>query len=678
MYSLIDIYVLNRITTHNNDCQECDLRITHVPAKTWPKGSKRPVYDINDAYPRYVETEHENIHGPEYLVANTDYSIFNWSVSVPIGYIDQVEQTYGYTLGTYAIQNEKQLSIGESTCSSLFVNKPITVEGGKSLFHMETLTEIALERCDTARCAILLMGNLSTQYGFYGDGYDGDLVDGQDEAGEALTIADPNETWMFHIMADDTGGSAIWVAQRVPDDHITVVANQFVIGEIDINDKNNYLASSNIFTVAERNNLWSSKSNIPFNFARIYGTNRHETSYACTRRVWRVLTMAAPSLLPIFSPYTDGYASFGYGVDFKDPYPFSVKVDNPQTLQDIMRMNRDQFEGTVFDMTKNIDAGPFGDPMRYLPSKLSKDPINGINPDDLKVGLGYQRQISLWRTAYSTITQSRSHLPDVIGAITWIAPYAPHHSQFVPIYANAPDTPVSMKIATEYKLNKGSNWWIHCLASNYLSKWYIHTIEDINNFQKEMEVKLFKLQSNIEQTALKLYIPSVSVLPVITILQEYQNIAAKDVLDSWWDFFFDMVGKYRDVYKVINPHAESFSKAFTYLNIPRWYLEQIGYWGPPGTKAPSAEKSSDIYPINVPSEDSLEIYQQKYPNGYYEPYKVNNIYTSDNCKSNIAATSGGNAVNIIYAALLSATFASIVTYFILKRGEMKTSYTRIN
>lgn len=25
------------ITTHNNDCQECDIRITHVPAQDWPE-----------------------------------------------------------------------------------------------------------------------------------------------------------------------------------------------------------------------------------------------------------------------------------------------------------------------------------------------------------------------------------------------------------------------------------------------------------------------------------------------------------------------------------------------------------------------------------------------------------------------------------------------------------------
>jgi dipeptidase len=192
------------------------LRITHVPAYNWPIGSKRPIHDIRVAYPRYLESESWNIHGPDYLKSSTypDRSIYNWTDYNPIGFIDQVNHTYAYTLGTYAIQNEKQVSIGESTCSSKFVASPVFA-GGKALFHMETLTEIALERCDTARCAIQLMGHLAVQHGFYGPEWESGGLNAQDEAGEALTVSDVDEAWMFHILPDDTGASAIWVAQRV-------------------------------------------------------------------------------------------------------------------------------------------------------------------------------------------------------------------------------------------------------------------------------------------------------------------------------------------------------------------------------------------------------------------------------------------------------------------------------
>ena len=36
-------------------------------------------------------------------------------------------------------------------------------------------------------------------------------------------MIDPNDSWVFHILGDDTGKSAVWVAQRVPTDHVCIV-----------------------------------------------------------------------------------------------------------------------------------------------------------------------------------------------------------------------------------------------------------------------------------------------------------------------------------------------------------------------------------------------------------------------------------------------------------------------
>ena len=39
------------------------------------------------------------------------------------------------------------------------------------------------------------MGDLAVQHGFYGPEWDGAITNAQDEAGEALTVSDPKETW---------------------------------------------------------------------------------------------------------------------------------------------------------------------------------------------------------------------------------------------------------------------------------------------------------------------------------------------------------------------------------------------------------------------------------------------------------------------------------------------------
>lgn len=42
-----------------------------------------------------------------------DFSIFNWTAPEATGSIPQVPHTFAYTLGTYGIQNEYQVSIGK-------------------------------------------------------------------------------------------------------------------------------------------------------------------------------------------------------------------------------------------------------------------------------------------------------------------------------------------------------------------------------------------------------------------------------------------------------------------------------------------------------------------------------------------------------------------------------------
>ena len=268
---------------------------------------------------------------------------------MPIGHVPQVESTFAYLDGSYGILNDQHLAIGESTCASVLVNFPVYA-GGMALFDMSALTRIAMERCASARCAIKTMGYFAQQYGFYGAEWTGEFA--QSEAGEALSIADKQEVWIFHVSPDGSNASAVWVAQRVNDLHVAAVTNDFIIREVNVSDTNTFLASDNLFEVAQAHGLW--KAGEIFDFARVFSpaVRPVQLSYYMRRR-WRVYSLVSGLE---FDPWAD-YA--------QHPLPFSVPAKSLLTVADLKSYNRDYFQNTSFDLSKGLAAGPYGDPNRY-------------------------------------------------------------------------------------------------------------------------------------------------------------------------------------------------------------------------------------------------------------------------------------------------------------------------
>lgn len=75
-----------------------------------------------------------------------------------------MEHTYAILEAGYGIMNEHQVAIGESTCAARFWGTPVTA-GGKAQIEVREMSKIALERCDNARCAIQMMGDLAVKLG---------------------------------------------------------------------------------------------------------------------------------------------------------------------------------------------------------------------------------------------------------------------------------------------------------------------------------------------------------------------------------------------------------------------------------------------------------------------------------------------------------------------------------
>jgi hypothetical protein len=359
-------------------------------------------------------------------------------------------------------------------------------------------------------------------------------------------------------------------------------------------------------------------------------------------------------------------------------------------------MNRDQYEGTQFDLTNHSDAGPFGDPMRYPSMAPGVD--MATNEVYGPTALGFPRAISLWRTVYSSIAQGRGHMSNEL-ALSWIAPYAPHCSTFLPIYANADTTPSAISQGNQYKLDKSTNFWIHSLTSNYLSRVYKYSIGDTRTLQLDIETSVFKKQAQLEAEATSTLQSVETTLnhlasgkhsvdkdvrenaisvrdKAVKQLENFHEKIGNDVNGRWWDNFWFMITKYRDIYQITDFHAENYHNANTHMIYPRWWMEQIGYWGAPGT--PFTNRTSvPIYPINVVGEVSMAVYQSVFPDGIGAPYPTKgnpndpmhsywfgDVETQNSVLSHLLSMAVGGSIGVA------------VTYFVVMQDKRR-GYTAI-
>ncbi|RHY97028.1 hypothetical protein DYB37_012239 [Aphanomyces astaci] len=531
------------MTTQTNDCGDCDFRLVKVPAKDHAPGSRRPVILVGQPYPRYGNHHCGHLRGcvlmvnqlvvvgedrgPVYTKANLDKSLFTWTDTPAIGSIPQVNHTFGYVEGVYGIMNEHQLGIGESTCTSKLWTKPVS-QGGKALLDITELSRIALERSKTAREAIVLMGSLAEQYGYYGAAWDTPEI-AMDEAGEALTVTDPKEGWMFHILPDDSGTSAVWVAQRVPDDHIAAIGNQFVIHHINITDTANFLASANVYDVAKRNGFWDEDTE--FDFTAAYAP-KQPNQYSMTRRVWRVLSLANSTIG--LNPFTDAFAT---------DYPFSVQPDAPLTPADLMRFQRDHYEGTPFDLTQGLAAGPYGDPNRYSPGQVTP-------------GGSFERSISVYKATYSYVTTA--HPTNENKAVLWF------------VLSAIPDV-ASRGSLHAFDMSKA--FWLNALIGNYASRYYKFTQPVIVAAQLRLEAKA--LAAAIHDKALAIF-QSQGDDALVTYLTNVCASFAADAHSGFSAVFASLVTHFHDGYIMSN--LTSSTIGVQAMGYPLWWLQAVGYY----------------------------------------------------------------------------------------------------
>ncbi len=391
------------------------------------------------------------------------------------GEIPQVKETYAYLNTAYPCLNEKQLAIGEST-----IGGRKEMKSDKGMFLIENLEAIALQRCTNAREAIKLMGELVAEYGYC-------------DAGECLLIADKNEVWVFEIFGpgkDKVG--AVWAAQRIPDDHVGVCANISRIGELDLKDKDNYMASDNVFDLAKEMGFWNGEET--FKFWKAYSGEK-----PFQIREYFILSSVAPSL------------NLQYDAE---ELPFSVKPDELISVRDVMALLRSTFEGTEWDMTQNIkirkrkkddDCNVYYDTIvsPYANPWMRGDMMATYNYQN-EGTVEYQRVCAVAWCSYSFVAQLRDDLPDEFGGVAWFAFDNPGQSPRFPIFCGTMKLPEAFNYSGQFDFNSKSAHWQFRRANRLATVQYGEGRKLIEPALMEYENKAFEEIEYVREHAAEL------------------------------------------------------------------------------------------------------------------------------------------------------------------------------
>src|SRR5664280_103749 len=413
------------------------------------------------------------------------------------GEIPEASETFAFLNTAYPCLNEKQLAIGETT---IYGREELLNQNG--MFLIEELEKIALQRCKTAREAIALIGKLAEEYGY------ADLA-------ECITLADPKEVWQLEIAGSGKGKpSSIWCAERIPDENIGVCANIPRISNVDFRNANLFMYSTDLQNVGKNLGYWDGKEPLKF-WKIINGKNPFSI------REFYILSTLAPSLNLSFDAVE---------------LPFSVKPEKKQSPRDIMKFFRETYEGTQWDMTKNLlITVKEKDKDGKETERQVKSPIisNWMNNDirnllnAIKPGLvERQRTIAIAGCSYSHVIQCRDWLPDEVGAVAWFSFDNPGESPRIPIFSGVLSLPPSFNVCGQPRYRTDAALWSFREANRLATVNWSKGRILIEPSVQEFEDKAFTELPAVEKR-------------VVELIKDGKNEEAKKFVTSYTNSFAD-------------------------------------------------------------------------------------------------------------------------------------------
>lgn len=244
-----------------------------------------------------------------------------------------------------------------------------------------SLASVILMQADSARDGVETLAALLDQYG----------------SGEcnSLTISDANEVWDVEILSGHQ-----YAALRLPADKVSVNPNMVVMGEIDVSDAENVIASAELISLPLENGFLVSSQDpaetevTKINIAATYGEEDFGSSQY--ERYWQGVNYLNEALAQ--------QVSIAYGEDGEAPQgPFDMlfDADHSLTTYEVLRLLAYRGEGTDCDANTT---------------------------DCYAIGNEYQAECH--------VLEIRDSLPEALATIQWQAMSRAEYSVYLPFYSS--------------------------------------------------------------------------------------------------------------------------------------------------------------------------------------------------------------------------------------------------
>ena len=477
--------------------------------------------------------------------------IHEWDTGKFLGRIPQVGQTYN-VIGNI---NEYQVAIGETTFGGRR-----ELRDTAAIMDYGSLMYIALQRARSAREAIQVITGLMDEYGYY-------------SSGESFSVSDKHEVWILEMVSKGPfEKGAVWVARKIPDGYISGHANHSRIrsfpqqigeGAIPSDRKDKWfdpeihtIYAHDVVSFARARGYYDGTDEA-FSFSDIYAPIGFSDARWCEARVWSIFSKVDDSM--------SNYESYVSGEDLNNRMPLWIKPERKVSVEDMMEFMRDYFQGTRFDMTQDVGAGPFRVPYRWRPLTWKVDGVEYTN----------ERAVATQQTGFSFVTQSRDWLPDPVGGILWFGVDDAGSTVYAPVFCATDKVPHGFQegYGSLMDFKPDAAFWVFNQVSNLGYTRYNLIAPLIKERQHQLESDFVQATDAVSEVAAKLYPGNPGLAREFVSGFSFNQL--QKVLESWTELYHFLFAKFVDGNVKKTENGKFISNGFS-DRIPA-YPDQPGY-----------------------------------------------------------------------------------------------------